>query len=91
VPFAVLLLVIVVVALAAAGVVAMAYRRDTPRAWNAVAIFAVGMVIAAYGALIQMLEAHGADRQGQGPRVALAAGLAIAACGFLLGLRQRDR
>ncbi len=56
--------------------VALAYRRDTTRGWNALGLFAVGGVIGAYGLLAELLDAAAPIAVGVGGVVA-AAGLAL--------------
>ena len=50
----------VIVALVACGMLAvgLAYRAGGPRAWNALAVYAVGGVVSGYGLLIQLLGDH---------------------------------
>lgn len=90
-PLAFLLAVLAAASFAAAGVVAMAYRRGTPRAWNAVAIFAIGVIIAAYGALEELLCRLGSGCTGSRSWAAITAGLLIAGCGVAYGFWERVR
>jgi hypothetical protein len=88
---AVLLLILAGMAAAAGMVIAAAYRRGTPRAWNAVAIFAVGLIITAYGGLELMLAHLGTSGSGSRSYIAVIAGLAVAACGLAYGFWPRPR
>jgi hypothetical protein len=91
VSLAVLLAVILIATLAAGLVVAMAYRRGTPRAWNAVAVFAVGLIVMAYGALELLLTHVGTSGVGSRAWIAIAAGMAVAAGAVVLVLWERPR
>jgi hydrogenase/urease accessory protein HupE len=69
----------VIAALLASGMLAvgLAYRAGRPRAWNAVAVYAVGGVISGYGLLIELL---GEDAL---PAVMVGALISVAALGYL--------
>jgi hypothetical protein len=68
-----------IAALLASGMLAvgLAYRADRPRAWNAVAVYAVGGVVSGYGLLIELLG------QGALPAVMVGGLISVAALGYL--------
>jgi hypothetical protein len=91
VPLAVLLAVILAASLAGGLVVAMAYRNGTSRAWNGVAVFAVGMIVMAYGALEELLTRLGTSGAGSRAWVAIALGLVVALGGAAYVRWERPR
>jgi hypothetical protein len=91
VSLAVLLAVILASALAAGLVVAMAYRNGTPKAWNGVAVFAVGLIVMGYGALEELLSHLGTTGASSRAWVAIACGLLVAVGGVAYVRRERPR
>jgi hypothetical protein len=69
----------VIVALLASGMLAvgLAYRAGEARAWNAVAVYAVGGVVSGYGLLVELLGDHAI------PAVVVGALISVAALGYL--------
>jgi hypothetical protein len=85
--YATLLGLLAVVTVAVAG----AYRAHSARAWNAVALFAGGGVVCAYGLLARLLCAAGPSCSTTRSGVAIVAGAGVAALGLVVLTRDVTR